>query len=534
MKIKHILLALMPMCIASCSEEATFAPVTSQQEVQVTAGIGTHSRMVLSDQGEYTKSLWQNGDEISLFTSTQSNLVYSTTLNADSASASFTATGESLKYIEGNMVYACYPEVSATADNNLIVNLPSTGSFDYNDGKLRSFCYGSDQISEGSVSFTFKHLSAFLCLTVTPDILSDATKGISNITVSTSSSEPLSIGDGDTFDFSTLTANTTHGTNTVQINTNNHVVDSLWTVYIPVLPQPTGANITITLADSEGTTLYTMTKATPASGFQAGNVYKVGTTVSYEVAYLVDGSTFNASIKKLTEGNSNRLSVLDNNYIIARVEFLTEVETLPEQYITVSANDSPVPIYASFNPTDSLLTVFTPAKEIEVADAKNMFRYLRSLRTIDLGNFKVNETTKNMNYMFNGCSSLTSLDVTNWNTSNVTDMRGVFGGCSSLTSLNVSNWDTANVTDMSHMFDSCSTLTSLNISNWSFNNNVDIDIMFNNCASVSQACKITATQEAKDFLLARTNNTQMTPEWFIWGETSNDGSGFEEMPKEEW
>ena len=104
MKIKHILLALMPMCIASCSEEATFAPDASQQEVQVTAGIGTHSRMVLSDHGEYTKSLWQNGDEISLFTSTQSNLVYSTTLNADSASASFTATGESLKYIEGNTV----------------------------------------------------------------------------------------------------------------------------------------------------------------------------------------------------------------------------------------------------------------------------------------------------------------------------------------------------------------------------------------------------------------------------------------------
>ena len=74
--------------------------------------------------------------------------------------------------------------------------------------------------------------------TVMDQMLSDATKGISRITVSTSSSQPLSVGEGDTFDFSSLTASTGNGTNTVQINVDNHVVDSLWTVYIPVLPQP--------------------------------------------------------------------------------------------------------------------------------------------------------------------------------------------------------------------------------------------------------------------------------------------------------
>lgn len=37
--------------------------------------------------------------------------------------------------------------------------------------------------------------------------------------------------------------------------------------------------------------------------------------------------------------------------------------------------------------------------------------------------------------MFNACSSLTSLDLSGWNMSNVTSMIGMFDGCTSLTSI---------------------------------------------------------------------------------------------------
>ena len=40
----------------------------------------------------------------------------------------------------------------------------------------------------------------------------------------------------------------------------------------------------------------------------------------------------------------------------------------------------------------------------------------------------------------------------------------MFDGCSGLTSLDVSNFDTSNVTDMGYMFDGCSGLTSLDVS----------------------------------------------------------------------
>ena len=42
-------------------------------------------------------------------------------------------------------------------------------------------------------------------------------------------------------------------------------------------------------------------------------------------------------------------------------------------------------------------------------------------------------------------------------------MRGMFKGCSSITNLNLSNFDTKNVTDMSYMFDGCKSLKIENV-----------------------------------------------------------------------
>ena len=66
-----------------------------------------------------------------------------------------------------------------------------------------------------------------------------------------------------------------------------------------------------------------------------------------------------------------------------------------------------------------------------------------------------------MSTMFSGCSSLTSLNLSNFNTNNVNNMSHMFSNCSSLTSLNLSNFNTNNVTDMRSMFYNCSSLTSL-------------------------------------------------------------------------
>ncbi|MBQ8674497.1 MAG: fimbrillin family protein [Bacteroides sp.] len=280
MNARYTLLGLFALLAASCSQEENAILDNVAQEVRVSAGISTNTRVALNDYGgDYTYTHWRDGDEIALFTDTQSNLVYSTTigntgLTWDSTYVDFTPKGEALKNVEGGTVYACYPGI--TAADGLVVSMPSTKAFKYDNGVIPSFAYAVGTISEGNVSFTFKHISAFLNLTLLPTLFeTSSSEPISSIVVSTSSSQPLSTGEWDTFDFSTLTANVTSGSNSVEVYTDNYLLTSPWIVYVPVLPQPADASITITLKGTNGATLYSLTKQAPDTGLLAGNVYKV-------------------------------------------------------------------------------------------------------------------------------------------------------------------------------------------------------------------------------------------------------------------
>ena len=90
-----------------------------------------------------------------------------------------------------------------------------------------------------------------------------------------------------------------------------------------------------------------------------------------------------------------------------------------------------------------------------------------------------------MQIMFQGCSSLTSLDVSNFNTQNATNMYYMFQGCSSLKSLDVSNFNTQNVTNMYYMFQGCGSLTSINLGDKFDASKVsNVTNMFQNCSSL--------------------------------------------------
>jgi surface protein len=63
--------------------------------------------------------------------------------------------------------------------------------------------------------------------------------------------------------------------------------------------------------------------------------------------------------------------------------------------------------------------------------------------------------------LFNGLSSLKTLDLSNFDTSNEERMEGMFAGCSSLEELDLSNFDTSKVYDVHGMFQDCSKLVSV-------------------------------------------------------------------------
>ncbi len=75
--------------------------------------------------------------------------------------------------------------------------------------------------------------------------------------------------------------------------------------------------------------------------------------------------------------------------------------------------------------------------------------------------------------------SLTSLDVSNFNTSKVTSMLRMFSELNSLTSLDLSNFNTSKVKYMFGMFSSA--LKTLDISSFDTSSIVSMDYMFNGC-----------------------------------------------------
>ena len=84
--------------------------------------------------------------------------------------------------------------------------------------------------------------------------------------------------------------------------------------------------------------------------------------------------------------------------------------------------------------------------------------------------------------MFSYCKSLTSLNLSSFNTSNVTKMNTMFFSCKSLTSLNLSNFDTSKVTDMNDMFALCPSLKTITVSSTTWNlEKADTKTMFRGC-----------------------------------------------------
>jgi surface protein len=90
-----------------------------------------------------------------------------------------------------------------------------------------------------------------------------------------------------------------------------------------------------------------------------------------------------------------------------------------------------------------------------------------------------------MGSMFSDCFSLTSLDLSKFNTANVTSMSSMFSDCSSLTSLDLSKFNTANVEYMYNMFFGCSALTELDLSGFDVTKVRDTEQMFYGCSALA-------------------------------------------------
>ena len=155
-----------------------------------------------------------------------------------------------------------------------------------------------------------------------------------------------------------------------------------------------------------------------------------------------------------------------------------------------------------------------------VTNMSYMFMNSKNLTTIN-GLSKLNTSNlKDIGAMFYNCNSLTNLDISDWDTSNIdnvtsslstSDMTGLFEMCYNLVnlklpkkfitakvdnisgmfnntrliSLDLSDWDTSNVYSMRHVFHNDTALERLNLVGWNTSRVSGTDWIFSNCTELT-------------------------------------------------
>ena len=213
---------------------------------------------------------------------------------------------------------------------------------------------------------------------------------------------------------------------------------------IGILPIPTNGNTPFAGwytditggVEVTGSTIPTTNATLYARWATSYATFDTGTNVAIKFKTLA-GDTIDSQYPETTK-DTNVTSIVRSN-------------TAPAQGITtenVEATGS-TPILAWYD--NGTIYYYTSATYIFLnADASYMFAEFESLTNVDLSFKKSNIT--NVSHMFYHCSSLTSLDLSSFNTSNVTNMEYIVLDCTSLVTVNFSNWDfrNYNVGDLSN------------------------------------------------------------------------------------
>ena len=122
-------------------------------------------------------------------------------------------------------------------------------------------------------------------------------------------------------------------------------------------------------------------------------------------------------------------------------------------------------------------------KSNKITNCKLMFNGCSSLESLDLNGLDTSEVT-DMSEMFNECTNLVSVDLSNLNVSKVTTTESMFKYCENLKSVVLGDSNFSSVTNMQNMFAYCTGLEELDLSKLKAPNLTDTFAMFYNCTSL--------------------------------------------------
>ena len=247
-------------------------------------------------------------------------------------------------------------------------------------------------------------------------------------------------------------------------------------------------------------------------------------------AIMTEGPDFNTKLKSL-ETATNKIEHFKKSPVAPAASM---------NAVNIDDDESECEIKLWLDPTDKTAyyyaepeKVYLNKKSNEMFFSKSDEQKIKNILEIDLSNFDTSEVT-NMSNMFYGMSNLTTLNVSHFNTSKVTDMSLMFHDVRNLTSLNLSNFDTSKVTDMHNMFYGMSNLTTLNLSNFDTSKVTSMGLMFYGMSNVT-ALDLSNFDTSKvtnmgNMFSSMTNLTSLNLSSFNTSEVTNMGFMFYGIP----
>ena len=203
-------------------------------------------------------------------------------------------------------------------------------------------------------------------------------------------------------------------------------------------------------------------------------IFSILTNNYDHIAIMTEGPDFNTKLKAL-ETATNKIEHFKKS---------TVAPSISMNAANIDDEDSDYEIKLWLDPTNKTAYYYTEPEKVYLnTDSSNMFyskyneQKIKNILDLDLSNFNTSNVT-NMTHMFSGMSNLTTLDLSNFDTSRVTDMSFMFHDMFNLTNLNLSSFDTSKVTNMSAMFHSMRSLTALNLSSFDTSQVTNMRAMF--------------------------------------------------------
>ena len=180
----------------------------------------------------------------------------------------------------------------------------------------------------------------------------------------------------------------------------------------------------------------------------------------------------------INEDHNNKLSSKDTRISIKKgskfeIHFNYPLDTL-EDYFSLSC-DLNMKYLVSVDLSNFDTSILT--------NMKSAFAGCEQLESVDLYNFK-GSSIINMNFLFSNCISLKSIDFSYLEPYSIAYMNGMFSGCTSLKSIKFSTSEATSLINLEEMFKGCSSLKSIDLSKFITTSAINIEYMFSGCTSL--------------------------------------------------